>query len=43
LSSHSTLPNPQQGLLLGYTAFAEATLTEAAKQLTRMLTLLLKK
>ncbi|WP_209505926.1 MULTISPECIES: PLP-dependent aminotransferase family protein [unclassified Ruegeria] len=43
LSSHSTLPNPQQGLLLGYTAFAEPTLTEAAKQLTRMLTLLLKK
>ena len=37
LSNYSSLPNPQQGLLLGYAAFDENTLSEAARVLLTVL------
>lgn len=37
LSPHSVLPNPPQGLLLGYAAFDELALTEAAGKLIEIL------
>ncbi|MDK3018883.1 MocR-like pyridoxine biosynthesis transcription factor PdxR [Pseudodonghicola flavimaris] len=37
LSSHSVLPDPPQGLLLGYAGFDEATLTQAAADFSPLL------
>jgi GntR family transcriptional regulator/MocR family aminotransferase len=39
LSAHSILPNPPQGLLLGYAAFDKEVLEEAAKKLVGLLNL----
>ncbi len=37
LSSHCVLPDPPQGLVLGYAAFDERTLTSAAQKLSQIL------
>lgn len=37
LSSHCVLPDPPQGLILGYAAFDEKTLTNAAQKLDKLL------
>lgn len=38
LSSHAILPNPPQGLILGYAAYDEQLLTDAANKLCELLT-----
>ena len=38
LSSHAILPNAPQGLILGFAAFNEQTLTNGVKELTQLLT-----
>lgn len=38
LSSHAILPNAPQGLILGFAAFNEQTLTNGVKKLTKLLT-----